>query len=180
MSRIEARIVHYKDDPDNAWLVDLNSVFVTKYNGKKAKAVLAAVDIGPMNAGELKEAEGRLVFPRPGVLINLGQMPIKQLQWRGICPDAAEALLDIARCAVSIDPKGHATVGDGSWDNWAFLTAWAWSPWQDQRRGGVKKWPLRERWQILKALGYPHGESAFRKMCSERLRLFVTKSGPWR
>lgn len=179
-----ACIIHPKGTPDNAFLIDRGSIVHSEYEGKPTRCTLAAVYIGSSKPGGIKlkdRTSFKIDSPDPRTLHFWGNWERKPVQWRGIYPDAADALLRISRNSLVVNSDGTGTLGKmANWDAWGFLAAWTWSAWQEaelQKRGNA---PLSLRWKDMKRMGYPYGESAFRRLCSERLKLLVTKSNPFR
>ncbi|MGJ8642180.1 MAG: hypothetical protein ACSHX9_02130 [Luteolibacter sp.] len=182
------KLIHPTGNEANCYLVDFHSVAKSrKYHGRSklkikegevATVFLKAIDIRNLRAGEMNSDEGK-IYPRPCQLIATDKWKINSPMWRGIYPDAAEALLDMSHgMDTSVSPgKNFELCKDAAgWNEWHFLTAWGWSLWQAKHRSG-DKWPLARRWEAMKGAGYPDTEGAFRQICS-RLKLSVTKSRP--
>lgn len=58
-------------------------------------------------------------------------------------------------------PKGEDFT---PWDEWKFHTAWSWSDWHARGLSRKRKVSVRERYEEIKAAGYPHGFKAFEAM----------------
>jgi len=50
------------------------------------------------------------------------------------------------------------------WNEWKFLTAWLWSDWKSREISTKKKITQKQRWEEMKAIGYPHKLGAFEAM----------------
>lgn len=175
-------IVHPPGQPENAYLVDLHSVANAEGPaGKPAQLALHAVNIGSLRAGEITiDPDTGHVRPAPCILASWEAFEVKDPLWRGIYPDAAEAMLRMPLGLKTDIAPGKDFKMDRpakGFDKWKFLTAWAWSLWQAKERAG-ESWPLERRWQEMKIIGYAGGFGTFRQLCS-RLGLSVTKSGPY-
>lgn len=165
-------------------LLDKESLHFLPAKGEKATKrrvhFFSAIEIGNLSAGQMliDNQSARLVLPRPCVMQYRKGFEESDIKVRGIKPEAARALLDLAQAANNpiIEPaKGkwkfggaaeRDAVGTG-WDQWRFVAAWRWSVW-----GGFKR---RERWQDLRSFGYPYSEGAFGKMMTKDLKLVTVK-----
>jgi hypothetical protein len=90
---------------------------------------------------------------------------------RGIHKPAAGAMLRLAaswnnfkhdRVTESYSFGHHrieSTAPSLPWDKWAFLCAWFWSDWEN--RSHQKRITQAQRFEEMKAAGYPHGSKAF-------------------
>jgi hypothetical protein len=176
---MNAVIVHPEGNPARSYLIDKHAlVHAPAPNGKPAHVGLVAIDIRHLKAGELVAIDGH-IYPRPCQLVGWEKFTEHDPLWRGIYPDACRALLDAGRVfKTAVEPGRKVTLGQTGpgWNQWQFLTAWAWSLWQARQRAG-EEWPLDRRWRELAAVGYPDTFAAFRQVCS-RLKLSVTKSAP--
>lgn len=186
-------LVAQKREPDLFWLVDLESIFSLKAGIGQTRIAYGAVFISDLSAGDLYETpDGKWQMPRCGTLKDIGQewltpslRPNQKVPdyyrpaHRGIFPDAAEALLNLAALAAPVEVKAKAaklTRPAAGWSEWKFFAAWRWSAWQkDHLQSGGTEWQLEDRWRDMKAYGYPGDFRAFKTMLS-RLRLLVTES----
>jgi hypothetical protein len=50
------------------------------------------------------------------------------------------------------------------WNEWKFLTAWLWSDWKTREISTQKRITQNQRWEEMRAIGYPHGFKAFEAM----------------
>jgi hypothetical protein len=51
-----------------------------------------------------------------------------------------------------------------AWNPWAYHIAWHWSAWEKMGVQRGKRLSIQERFNLLKAFGYPHGLKAFERM----------------
>jgi len=150
----------------------------------KVPLFMQAIQIRDLYAGEIVTNKGHR-FPRPVQLQGpacewvLEQFPPYN---RKIHEHAAKVLLSLPLLEsplVAVPRNGtklkKVAVAKG-YNDWKFLTAWCWSKWEEERSIDSKAWTFKGRWLAMKnQLGYPHTESAFRKMCAD-MELFVTDS----
>lgn len=177
--------MHPKENPDEAFLIDLHATAYSKKvqnvalpKGKAAQIALKAISIKHLRAGEVFIVED-ITYPTPCQVVATSSWTVNLPMSRGIYPDAAEALLAMNhglenRVAPGEDFKGGQYAP--GFNPWQLLIAWGWSLWQAKHLAG-DKWPLERRWQAMKNIGYPDKAGSFRQVCS-RMNLSVTKSRP--
>lgn len=187
-------VVFRKTSPDAAWLIDLDSIVATKAGDQRHGIACGAVFLADLRAGDLMiNSGGRWEMPRCGRLVDQGQdWQIPALRHgqklpepyrpahRGIFPDAAKVMLELASLAapITIDgKKGYfPTKQKAGWDKWKFFAAWRWSAWQRFHiESGRAEWSLEDRWKDMRDHGYEKNFSAFKMMIS-RLGLSETTS----
>jgi hypothetical protein len=93
---------------------------------------------------------------------------------RGITRRAAEVMLELAASFQGI--RGNRVSGGWeftgakiervplAWCPWKFTIAWQWSRWREIEIQGQKKITLRQRFEEIQVIGYPHGFKAFEAM----------------
>ena len=160
-----------------ATLVDEDSAFLFQdEQGKTRMHYAAAVDIGRIKAGQLvitNNGNDRMIleYPRPCVLkLNKEMKPADPLA-RGIAPDAAVMLLNLASSANNIEIKHVKKTWtmeypairevEQGWDAWKFIASWKWSSWELRKVHG------EYRHRVMKDLGYQNSYSTMRKMMSD-------------
>ena len=176
-------------NPRSSFLVDADSmVYVTRNNSKgeewKCPYFMQAIQILDLRAGEVAICGGD-TYPRPAQLTGPAKEWVIEYfppESRGIHSHAAGILLSMPLIDGKLSPMPRNGIKVGKpalskgFNDWKFLTAWCWSKWEDDRHVNKEAWSLQGRWLAMKnQLGYPHKESAFRKMCAS-MKLFVTDS----
>jgi hypothetical protein len=173
------KIVFPEGYKDKAYLVDLNSVIrQPTSDGKIQHVPLLAIYIGHLKAGEIEKIDDyyhpKICVPYLDSLEN-NRSPL----FRGIYPDAAKAMLSISSPIKTsiIQAKKLEIDGTSKNNEWHLFIAWCWSRWQEKHRGG-DRWTLERRWEDMRSRGYKGEFACFRQLCS-RMKLSVTKSGPY-